>query len=336
MEKIAFLIGGQSVYWSSLVLLAAGIGASLVFLGCWLSRGGGFSAGIAALALSWCLGIPAARLMHWYCYAETYAGFGSAMTNLATGGFGLLGVFLGCLLAAGITRGLGLHKNFPGMLDDMCLSGCLGIAVGRLASFFSVSDRGQVLASVTSMPWAYPVTNTVSGVTEYRLATFLLQAIVALALAAALALFRRRKRKPGDTALVFLLCYCASQIVLDSTRYDSMYFRFNGFVSIVQVVSALTLAGVIVVFSVRAVRARGFRGFYAAIWGGILALIGCAGYMEYHVQRHGDQALFAYTVMSLSLAAVVALSLWLYRLGQTKAKGGRYLRGHTGHIPAAG
>ena len=72
MEKIAFLIGGQSVYWSSLVLLAAGIGASLVFLGCWLSRGGGFFTGIAALALSWCLGIPAARLMHWYCYAETY------------------------------------------------------------------------------------------------------------------------------------------------------------------------------------------------------------------------------------------------------------------------
>ena len=68
-----------------------------------------------------------------------------------------------------------------------------------------------------------------------------------------------KKRKDGDTALIFLLLYGASQIVLDSTRYDKLFFRSNGFVSVVQVLGALGLLLVIVVFSARMVKARGFR-----------------------------------------------------------------------------
>ena len=41
------------------------------------------------------------------------------------------------------------------------------------------------------------------------------------------------------------------------------------------------------------------------------ALLGCAGYMEYYVQRHGGQALMAYSVMSAGLGIFVALTLWI-------------------------
>ena len=44
-------------------------------------------------------------------------------------------------------------------------------------------------------------------------------------------------------------------------------------------------------------------------------LLGGAGYMEYYVQRHGDQAQFAYTVMSGCLLAVVVLTLLIRALG---------------------
>ena len=121
----------------------------------------------------------------------------------------------------------------------------------------------------------------------------------------------KKQRKDGDTALIFLLLYGVSQIVLDSTRYDKLFFRSNGFVSVVQVLGALGLLLVIVVFSARMVKARGFR-----FWMGIAACIGGAGFMEYYVQRHGDLAAFSYSIMSACLLAAAGLVLLLRKLAQ--------------------
>jgi len=199
-------------------------------------------------------------------------------------------------------------------LDSMAISGCAGIAVGRLASLFNSSDRGQVLENFKSLPFAYPVTNAVSGAVEYRLATFMLQCLVALALFAGLALFylrgnKRGNLKNGDTCLIFLLIYGASQVVLDSTRYDSLFFRSNGFVSVVQVLGALGLALAIIVFSHRMVKAWGLKFWQILLWILIAAGIGCGGYMEYYVQRRGNEAVFAYSVMSGCLIGVILLTL---------------------------
>ena len=187
----------------------------------------------------------------------------------------------------------------------MAVAGCAGIAVGRLACFFNSTDRGQIITSTQSLPWVYPVTNAVSGATEYRLATFILQAMAALVLFLILLSFYlpKKQRKDGDTALIFLLLYGVSQIVLDSTRYDKLFFRSNGFVSVVQVLGALGLLLVIVVFSARMVKARGFRFWNVLVWLGIAACIGGAGFMEYYVQRHGDLAAFSYSIMSACLLA---------------------------------
>lgn len=331
MEQIAFILDGRYLYWSSIILTLAAAAAICVFLSLYLKRSGNCAAGFCVVPLALVLSLAAARLVHWYCYEERYESLLAAMTNFSSGGFALVGVFAGCLAAAVLTRVLQLHKNLPQMLDCMCLSGGAGIALGRLASFFNSSDRGQLVQSIRSMPWVYPVTNSVSGATEYRLATFLLQAMVTGGIFLILLLFffgaKRRQIKDGDTALLFLLCYGASQVVLDSTRYDSIYFRSNGFVSIVQVLSAVALAMVIVVFSIRLVKNRGFRGWYIALWSVLAALIGVAGYMEYHVQRHGNEAVFAYSVMSACLCGTVVLTVILRLLAGKKkrtAKAGRF------------
>ena len=199
----------------------------------------------------------------------------------------------------------------------MSLAGCAGIAVGRLACLFNAQDRGQIVASVRSLPWVYPVVNAVSGTQEFRLATFVIQAMVVAGIFAALLLLAfvpEKRRRSGDLTLVFLLLYGASQIVLDSTRYDSLFFRSNGFVSIVQVCSALALGLVCVVFSVRLVRQHGFERRYLALWLEFAALVGLGGYMEYYVQRHGDQAAFAYTCMSGALVGIVAIVMGIWYL----------------------
>ena len=314
MDKLALISGESFIYWNSIVYTLAAATAIAFFLAFYIGKCGNAVAGFAAVPLSIVLGLVAARFFHWYCRADSYAGFTAAMTDYTSGGYALMGVFLGCFLAAALLRLLFLNRNLPEMLDCMAISGCAGIAVGRLASFFNSSDRGQIMEIFQSLPFAYPVTNAVSGAVEYRLATFVIQSMVALALFVGLSIFyirgnREEKLRDGDTSLIFLLIYGASQVVLDSTRYDSLFFRSNGFVSVVQVLGALGLGLGIFAFSKRMVKAVGFKWWQVFLWLLIAAGIGCGGFMEYYVQRRGNEAVFAYSVMSGCLLAVIALTL---------------------------
>ena len=322
MDKIAFYSGGTAIYWNSVILTLAAATAICFFLAFYLGKSGNGAAGFAAVPVSMVLSLVFARFFHWYCQSDSYQSFSAAMTDYTAGGYALMGVFLGCFLAAGLTRIVCLHRNLPEMLDAMSIAGCAGIAVGRLSSLFNASDRGQVLVNFRSLPLAYPVSNAVSGAVEYRLATFALQSMVALALFLGLTVFyckgqKRGKLKDGDTCLVFLLLYGASQVVLDSTRYDSLFFRSNGFVSVVQVLGALALVLAVLLFSRRMVKARGFRAWQILLWLLIAIAIAGAGYMEYYVQRWGSKALFAYSVMSACLLFVICLTLFIRRLAVT-------------------
>ena len=314
MDKIAFYSGSTAIYWNSVILTLAAATAICFFLAFYLNKSGNGAAGFAVVPVGIVLSLVFARFFHWYCQSDSYTGFSAAMTNLAEGGYALMGVFLGCVLAAVITRILCLHRNLPEMLDAMSLAACAGMAVGRLSALFNASDRGQVLVNFRSLPIASPVNNAVSGAVEYRLATFALQSMVALVLFIGLTVFynkgqKRGKLRDGDTCLLFLLFYGASQVVLDSTRYDSLFFRSNGFVSVVQVLGAVALVLAVILFSRRMVKARGFRAWQILLWLLIGIAIGGAGYMEYYVQRRGNEALFAYSVMSGCLLFVILLTL---------------------------
>jgi prolipoprotein diacylglyceryltransferase len=214
------------------------------------------------------------------------------------------------------------------MLDCLALGGGAGIAVGRLASLFNSSDRGMTVEGVTALPWVYPVTNAVSGAAEYRLATFMLQAIIAALLFLVLAVFylwgtrKKGTLRSGDTACLWLCTYGASQVVLDSTRYDSLFLRSNGFVSIVQILGAAALILTFLYFVVRMVKARGFRKWYIPLWIVYAGCAGGAGYMEYWVQRHGNQAVFSYSVMTACLLVMVVLTCvaWLLAARRERQK----------------
>lgn len=325
MDKLAFISGETFLYWNSIVYTLAAATAIAFFLAFYIGKCGNAVAGFAAVPLSIALSLVAARFFHWYCRADSYDSFLSAMSDYTSGGYALMGVFLGCFLAACLLRLIRLDRSLPEMLDAMAISGCAGIAVGRLASLFNSSDRGQVLENFKSLPFAYPVTNAVSGAVEYRLATFMLQSMVALLLFVGLSLFyirgnKRGRLKDGDTSLIFLLIYGASQVVLDSTRYDSLFFRSNGFVSVVQVLGALGLGLAIFVFSKRLVKNRGLKFWQFLLWIPIAAGIGCGGFMEYYVQRRGNEAVFAYSVMSSCLIGVILLNLLIRHLAEKKAQ----------------
>ena len=313
MEQIAWILGSFQVYWSSLLTALAGAAAICIYLALLFSDGEGRGAAVS-VPVAVLLSLMLSRFVHWYCRSDQYSSLAAAMTDFTSGGYALVGVFAGCLLTALLLRLVHLTENLPRMLDCMSVAACGGIGVGRLACFFNGQNRGMVVSELAGLPWACPVANPVSGTQEMRLATFFLQAIVAGCLLAGLLLFRlggQKKpwRRDGDICLIFLLCYGASQVLLDSTRYDSLYFRSNGFVSIVQVLGACALGLTAVVFSVRLVRHRGWRGWYAVLWTALAGTLGLAGFMEYFVQRWSKKLVFGYSVMTAALAAVVVLVL---------------------------
>ncbi len=319
MDRIALYAGVTPIYWCSLALTLGTIVAICFFLAFYIGKSGNAAAGFAAVPVGILLSLVLARFFHWYCQTDSYESFRAAMTDFSGGGFALMGAFLGCALAACLTRILCLQRNLPEMLDALSLGGCAGIVVGRLSALFNATDRGQVLANFRSLPIASPVNNAVSGAVEYRLATFALQSIAAFVLFVILAVFYLRgqkggKLRDGDTCLIFLMLYGCTQVVLDSTRYDSLFFRSNGFVSVVQVLGALGLALAVVVFARRMVKARGFRAWNIFLWLLIALALAGAGYMEYYVQRRGNEALFAYSVMSACLLAASALTLFMRAL----------------------
>jgi prolipoprotein diacylglyceryltransferase len=315
MDRIAFIIGETFLYWNSIILTLAVATAICVFLFLYLrEKNNGIS---AAFLICGCLvtSVIFSRAIHWYCMANAYESLGAALTIYTGGGYALMGVFAACALTAAVLRLLALVRNLPFAFDCMALAGGAGIALGRLACLFTASDRGPVVENLRLFPLVYPVTNAVTGMIEWRFATFMIQAIVTGLIFFALLIFhlngqkgRNRKVKDGDTACLFLCFYGASQVVLDSTRYDSLFMRSNGFISIVQILGAAALILTMIYFSVRMVKSRGFKWWYIPVWVVYAGCAGGAGYMEYWVQRHGDQAIFSYSVMTGCLTVMLILT----------------------------
>ena len=321
MEKIAFISGGTFIYWSSIILTLAAASAIIIFVAAYLFKGGSLASASVLIPLAMVGSIMLSRLIHWYCRSDAYASLEVAMTDYIHGNYALMGTFIACIVIAAVLRVIRVFQNLPAVYDCMAIAGGIGIGVGRMASLFNASDRGMALPDSVGLPFAYPVVNAVSGVVENRLATFMIQAMIVGGIVALLLLYTlimkiaKKKVKDGDVALMFLLAYGASQIICDSTRYDSLFLRSNGFISVVQILGMVALLVPLVVFAVRMVKRNGLKIYQFVIWLAIAGAMGLAGYMEYYVQRHGNEAAFAYSTMGASLVVIVFLSLLMRGLG---------------------
>lgn len=319
MNQVAVILNSVTLYWYSIVLALAAVAGSCFFLACCAHEGIRATTSAASVLLSVVFSLVLSRLIYWYCRPFSFADWRQALTAPATTCHALLGAFAGCLLAALLLKQSA--GGLPGLLDCMSTAGCGAIALGRLAFFFADGDRGRVLTAATRLPWAYPILDPGSGLPEYRLATFLFQSAIAGVLFVVLAVLFfapgiRKRIKSGGITLLFAMVYSACQVILDSTRYDSLYLRSNGFVSLVQILAAVTLALTILICSIRAAKARGVKKWMVATWLLIPCLFGGAGYMEYYVQRHGKLAAFGYSIMGLCLVGILALGFPLWRTAQ--------------------
>lgn len=317
MNQTAVILNSVTLYWYSVILALAVSAGVCFFLGCCSHQGIDSLCAAGAAMLSVGFSLVFSRLIYWYCRPFSFSDWKQALTSPASTCHALLGAFIGCALTA-----LLLQKAAGGLtrlLDSMSVAGCGAIALGRLAFFFTDADRGRILTETSSLPWAYPILDPGSGLPEYRLATFLFQAVTAFVLFLILArlFFAHGKHlKSGSITVLFVMVYSTSQVILDSTRYDSLYLRSNGFVSLVQILAAVALAATLILCSIRAVKAVGVTKWMLPVWILIPCLFGGVGYMEYFIQRHGKLAALGYGIMGSCLAGILVFGLLLFRAAQ--------------------
>lgn len=333
MNEIAIYSGSVVIYWSAIIIVLGVVAGFFLSLSLYTSRGGRASAMWVFLPLAALLSVLFSRLIHWYCHLEQYAGFISALTDYSVGSYCLPGMLLGVAVAAWIVSRTSLADGAAGILDAAGPGEALCIAFIRLSALFNSSCRGKIIISTESLqhlPLASELTST-SGTAEYRLATFFLQFLFMLIVTLLLVrFFARRGNAPmkgaesseGHTARLFLVLYSAPELLFDSTRYDSSFFHFTllkglnpyaGFVSLIQVIAAVTVLCVLIHYSKASVRANGLKVYHFLLWLLFAASVGGVGISEYLVQRHGDWYMRCYAAMGLSCIAMI-LSVWFLYL----------------------
>lgn len=268
-------------------------------------------------ALSCLFGVVGSRLMYWYCNTEAYSRFLEVFTA-SDAGQSVGGMMLGVVAAVCLT-GLVIGKDeILRLFDCICTAGALGLFVGRLAGFTNTGDRGRMIfesAFLQRLPFASPVAVEGSSDTEWRFATFLFESAAGLFIFIVCVSFFVRAYEKGKesnceglTALLFCALFGSTQAILESTRYDSLFFRFNGFVSIVQIIAAVLLVGSLVVGFVVCGKLFGKTNKSIILLVGGIALVGCAGAFEYFVQRYTHQYPLWYGLMLLAVGGACAIS----------------------------
>ncbi len=323
MNPIAIYSGNTVIYWSSIIICLGVAAWFALSFALYVSHGGRAAAMWVLLPLAAALSVPFSRIIHWYCHAEQYAGLASALTDYSTGGYCLPGMLLGVFLAVLIVSKLRFADSAAELFDALAPGAALGLALIRLSALFNSSCRSTIIIrseTFQHLPIGSGIT-TSSGGTEYRFATFFVQFMLLLVLMALLLRFYRRSRgavmkrgvQRGHVAMIFLVFYSAMELVLDSTRYDSSFLRLNGFVSLVQIVSAVSILLVLIYYSRQSVRANGLRPYHWLLWVGYFATLAATGAFEYLVQRHGNWYLLCYSVMSVSCLGMAVTVLVMYR-----------------------
>ena len=324
MKQIAICIGDTLIYWSGIIIALGVMVCFAATFALYAPTKGQKRAMWLYLPLATVLSVLLSRFIHWYCHAEQYAGLIGALTDYSGGGYCLPGVLFGVILAALILKWIGFERDTGRLLDCTGPGAALMVALIRLSALFNNACRGKIIFTapiLKRLPFSSPV-QTVSGELEYHLATFFIEFILMLIVFVLSMKFFLRYRteamadgrsSSGNSARYFAVLFCAAELLTDSTRNDSSYMHFNGFVSLVQMVSAVTILVILVYYSVRSVKYYGVKGKHWAIWIGYFLSLAGVGVSEYLVQRHGDWSLICYSVMTVSciVMAVMVHSMYL-------------------------
>ena len=285
MEPIAVIYENTQVYWSHIVFVLAVLAWFFTSLA-YLSRAKVRVVTVILLPIiEGAISLFLSRLIYWYSAIERYTDLSAAFHDISPYAFNITGVIIGEVLAILLIRATQLEKKISGMLDAMAPPTALG--TGLLYTVCIWSDTCRSNHNFL----------TFMGISICMGVIFVITTLI----------FFIKKEKDGTCACVFILCFASSLFILDSTRYDSGFFPFNGFVSIVQIFSGICILGVTLYLFFDKKKKAGFRIINLVLLILQLIAMSVSGYLEYLVQRHGDRASVIYFWMAISCALMILL-----------------------------
>ena len=312
MSEIAFCLGNTVIRYDAALIALAALVCLFTALALYTKHGGQAAVLCLLAAPMWALSFLLSRTVYWACHTEQFTSLTGALAERGVWGYCLCGIPMGYALIALLSRAVGLEKRTGLLLDSLAPGLSLGLALVRLSAAFNGGVRGKAVITAPALqrlPFAFPDANG-----EYRFAAFFAEALLfALFAAILLAVFIRRYKhgkKNGEVFLLFLLLYSLAELIFDSVRSDAVYFTFNAFISVAQILSAVTVLALLIAYCVRAGRIGHMGKSRWGIWGLYLVSLIGVGLCEYMVQRHGNLQLLCYSLMTLS-CLVMLLSVRL-------------------------
>lgn len=189
----------------------------------------------ALLALP--LGLVGARLFYCLSRLAIYMDMGLGnILRLWDGGYALWGAVGGAVLAALLTAKI-TKQSAPRLLDALSAPAALTIALCRIAELTNGEGIGMEVYAPIFQRFPFAVHNADWEVWFWAIC--MLEAAAALVIL--IVLLAKKSGKPGDHAKLFVILYCASQILLESLRRDQ-FLRWL-FVRVSQLTAVLVLGG---------------------------------------------------------------------------------------------
>lgn len=241
------------------------------------------------------LGIVCARLYYVLFSWESFKSDPVEILRVWHGGLAIYGAVIGGLLAALlVTRGN--LTRFLTLADVCAPSLALGQAIGRWGNYANMEAYGAPVTAAWAQffPLAVEIPTVLAdGTTAYvwHMATFFYESLWCALLFVFLYRLQRKARHCGNVFFAYLVLYCAERAVVEGLREDSLMLRLFGLsVRFSQLLSALVIVFVAVVFFRRLRRAKKPRTADFMAWGALALGLVCCCLSEF--ERNGRPALF--------------------------------------------
>ena len=285
-----------------MVALGAGISFGFFFFN---ARRNGLNAGTAPL--TYFLGIPVSLLLSRLMFCLLDASYTSITDlkdffRLNDGGYALFGVLIGMTLTAAFCALL-LKQRPSETLDALCPSLFLFIFFERLGEGF-IRDFG---ISRSLIYGTLKGTFLVQTDLDSYLRTWIFEAVIALILFVVILRIAALDIRPGYVFLKACILYGATQVLMESLRYDShLMFSFVG----VQHVLSMVLLGIpVLILAKRSLKIK--KGLAVAGFILIPVVVALLVFLEFQIDRTETNRYMLYGIYTLALAAPAVVGFLL-------------------------
>ena len=290
--------------WLFGLMTALGAGVSFWFFS-FNARRNGLNAGTAAL--TYFLGIPVSLLLSrlMFCLLDdSYTSITDLRYyfRLNDGGYALFGVLIGMALTASLAALL-LKQRPSETLDALCPSLFLFIFFERLGEGF-IRDFGISRSLIYgTLNGTFLVQQDVGS----YLRTWIFEAVIALVLFVVILRIEALDVRPGYVFLKACILFGATQVLMESLRYDN-HLTFT-FVGVQHILSMVVLGIPVLILARRALKTK--KGLALAGFILIPAVVGLLVFLEFQIDRTETNRYLLYGIYTLALAAPAVVGFLL-------------------------